>query len=112
MRTSPSSATSPATTTPAATTEPAPAVGARLAIDLDALAANYRTLAGEAHGALIAPVVKADGYGLGAVPIARRLWAEGARGFFVARLEEGEALRAGLTPERPATIYVLDGLTP
>lgn len=59
----------------------------------------------------MAPVVKADGYGLGAVPVARRLWAEGARRFFVARLEEGEALRAGLGRERPATIYVLDGLT-
>jgi len=83
----------------------------RLTIDLDALAANYALLAAEASGARVAPVVKADGYGLGAVPVARRLWAEGATSFFVARLEEGEALRAGLGPERPATIYVLDGLT-
>jgi len=117
MRTSPSSATSPATTTPAATTEAppaeaAPADGVRLTIDLDALAANYRLLASAASGAAVAPVVKADGYGLGAVPLARRLWAEGARSVFVARLEEGEALRSGLGPERPATIYVLDGLTP
>jgi len=115
MRTSPSSATSPATTTPAPTTEPARssqgADGVRLTIDLDALAANYALLAAEASGARVAPVVKADGYGLGAVPVARRLWAEGATSFFVARLEEGEALRAGLGPERPATIYVLDGLT-
>ena len=59
----------------------------------------------------MAPVVKADGYGLGAVQVARRLWTEGARSFFVARLAEGEALRAGLGPERPATILVLDGLT-
>jgi alanine racemase len=43
--------------------------------------------------------------------VARRLWAEGARSFFVARLAEGEALRATLGAERPATIYVLDGLT-
>jgi alanine racemase len=57
-------------------------------------------------------VVKADGYGLGAEPVARRLWAEGARSFFVARLSEGEALRAGLGPQRPATVYVLDGVTP
>jgi len=55
-------------------------------------------------------VVKSDGYGLGAVPVARRLWTEGARSFFVARLEEGEALRAGLGPGRKAAIYVLDGL--
>jgi alanine racemase len=84
---------------------------ARLAIDLDALAGNYRVLTAEAAGAETAPVVKADGYGLGAVAAARRLWAEGARSFFVARLAEGEALRAGLGPERMATIYVLDGLT-
>src|SRR4029079_19197805 len=41
---------------------------------------------------------------------ARRLWAEGARTFFVARLEEGEVLRAALGPGKSATIYVLDGL--
>lgn len=85
-------------------------VCARLTIDLDALAHNYRVLGETAAGATVAPVVKADGYGLGAVPLARRLWAEGARRFFVARLEEGEALRAGLGRERTATIYVLDGL--
>ncbi|WP_309643230.1 alanine racemase [Phenylobacterium sp.] len=84
---------------------------ARLTIDLDALAHNYAVLRDLAPGAQPAPVVKADGYGLGAVPVARRLWAEGARAFFVARLSEGEALRLGLGSERPATIYVLDGLT-
>lgn len=84
---------------------------ARLAIDLDGLAHNYAVLKAEAAGAEVAPVVKADGYGLGAVPLARRLWAEGARRFFVARTEEGEALRAGLGRERPAEIYILDGFT-
>jgi alanine racemase len=89
-------------------TEPAPA---RLTIDLDALAHNHAVLCAEAPGAEVAPVLKSDAYGLGAGPVARRLWAEGARSFFVARLQEGEALRAHLAPERPATIYVLDGLT-
>ncbi|WP_372786522.1 alanine racemase [Phenylobacterium sp.] len=84
--------------------------GARLTIDLDALARNYAVLRAEAAGAEVAPVLKSDGYGLGAAPIARRLWAEGARSFFVARLAEGEALRAALSPERPAAVYVLDGL--
>ena len=46
-------------------------------------------------------MLKADGYGLGAGPVARRLWAEGARSFFVARLAEGEALRAALDADRP-----------
>jgi alanine racemase len=87
-----------------------PAV-ARLTVDLDALAHNFHVLAAEAAGAEVAPVLKADAYGLGVGPVARRLWTEGARSFFVARLAEGEALRAELGPERPATVYVLDGFT-
>ena len=82
---------------------------ARLTIDLDALARNHAVLSAEAAGAEVAPVLKSDGYGLGAGPVARRLWAEGARSFFVARLAEGEALRAELGLDRPAVIYVLDG---
>lgn len=89
-----------------------PAARARLTVDLDALAANHAVLKRLAGAAEVAPVVKADGYGLGAGPIARRLWAEGARTFFVARLEEGEALRAELGPGRPACIHVLDGAAP
>jgi alanine racemase len=85
---------------------------ARLEIDLAALSHNYDVLVREAAGAEVAPVVKADGYGLGAAEIARRLWIDGARSFFVARLPEGEALRAALGAGRAATIYVLDGLTP
>jgi alanine racemase len=84
---------------------------ARLTIDLDALARNYGVLGAEAAGAEVAPVLKSDAYGLGAGPVARRLWTEGARSFFVARLAEGEALRAALSPERPAAIYVLDGMS-
>ena len=85
---------------------------ARLTVDLDALAANHRTICLQAAGAEVAPVVKADAYGLGLGPVALRLHAEGARSFFVARLAGGEALRALLGPERPATIYVLDGVVP
>ena len=79
---------------------------ARLTVDLDALAHNHAVLREEAGGAEVAPAVKADGYGLGAEQVARRLWAEGARSFYVARLAEGETLRAVL-PE--AVIYVFDG---
>jgi alanine racemase len=81
-----------------------------LTVDLDALAANYRTLR-NAAGVEAAPAVKADGYGLGAVAVANRLWAEGAQRFFVARAHEGEQLRTALG-SRAATIYVLDGATP
>jgi alanine racemase len=86
-----------------------PVARARLTVDLNALAANYALFRDMADGAEVAPVVKADAYGLGAGPVARRLWAEGARSFFVARLEEGEALRAALGPDRPGAIYVFDG---
>ena len=68
---------------------PAPAV---LRIDLDALSRNYRTLE-RITGVPVTPVVKADGYGLGAAAVARRLMAEGARTFFVARISEGVLLR-------------------
>ena len=82
---------------------PTPAV---LTVDLDALAHNYRTL-GTVSGRPVDPVVKADAYGLGASACARRLMAEGARTFFVARAAEGVDLRRalGATP----VIYVLDG---
>jgi alanine racemase len=87
------------------------AEAARLTIDLDALAHNHAVLKAEAAGAEVAPVLKADAYGLGIGPVGRRLWAEGARRFFVARLSEGEALRAHLGPDRPADICILDGFT-
>ena len=81
----------------------------RLTLDLDALAANHRALCEAAGAALTAPVLKADAYGLGAAEVGRRLWAEGARSFFVARAREGVALRAALGEGRDADIYVLDG---
>lgn len=84
--------------------------GAGLTIDLAALAHNLGVIRAAAPGAEVAPVVKADGYGLGAGRVSQRLWAEGARTFFVARLSEGEALRVALG-ERDAEIVVLDGLT-
>lgn len=67
-----------------------------LEIDLDALRGNLgalRTLAGE--GVPVHPVVKADAYGHGAVPVALALEAAGADGFCVAALDEALALRAG-----------------
>ena len=59
-----------------------------LSVDLSALARNYHTL-GAVSGQPVHPVVKADGYGLGAQAVATRLMAEGARTFFVARAAEG-----------------------
>ena len=82
---------------------------ARLTIDLDALAHNRSVIAAHAPGAEIAAVVKADAYGLGSGPVARRLHLEGTRSFFVARLSEGMTLRRELDG-RSAQIFVLDGL--
>jgi alanine racemase len=83
---------------------------ARLTVNLDAIAANLALIREHAPGAEVAPAVKADAYGLGADAVARRLRAEGASAFFVARVGEGERLRAALGPE--PTIWVLDGCPP
>lgn len=64
----------------------------RLHIDDDALAANWRDLARLSGGAACGAAVKADGYGLGAVRVARRLAREGCRDFFVAHWQEATAL--------------------
>ena len=80
---------------------------ARLTIDLDALTANWRLLDGHHPPAHAAAMVKADGYGLGAVACAQALSAAGCASFFVAHLDEGIALRAAL-PDRE--IFVLHGM--
>lgn len=85
------------------------AATARLDIDLSALLHNYRTLQARAGAAEVAPVVKADGYGLGAAAIASHLVRHGAQTVFVARLSEGVSLRKALGSG--PVIYVLDGLS-
>lgn len=72
-----------------------------------AVAANFALMRERAGAA--AAVVKADAYGLGLAGIVPALLAEGCDRFFVARLEEGIALRA-LAPQ--ARIFVLDGVAP
>ena len=84
-------------------------IEARLTIDLGAIAANWQQLAAAAPGD-VAGVVKADGYGLGAAPVARALQAAGARHFFVAHLTEGMAVRAALGPG--PLVAVLNGFPP
>ena len=73
---------------------------ARLTIDLDSIAANWERLAQRATGQTGA-TIKADAYGLGAAPVARRLARAGARHFFVALAEEGATIRqaVGAGPE-------------
>ena len=82
---------------------------AQLTVRLGALASNYGEVRRRAADALIAPVVKADAYRIGMVPVAKALAGEGADLFFVARVEEGMVLRA-VVPN--ARIFVFDGVTP
>ena len=77
----------------------------RLTVDLDALAANYRTYRGRSETGCGA-VVKANAYGLGLSPVAQRLADEGCTRFFVATEEEGVELQQIL----PAVdIFVFSG---
>jgi alanine racemase len=63
-----------------------------LDVDLAALVANARTIA-EVCGTRLMPMVKANGYGLGAVRVAQALQAVDPWGYGVATVEEGVALR-------------------
>lgn len=83
--------------------------GARLTIDLAAIADNWRALSALAAPAQCAAVVKANAYGLGMEKVAPALWKAGARTFFVAHLKEARDLRAVLPA---AVIYALNGLAP
>jgi alanine racemase len=70
-----------------------------LDIDLDAVVHNFRrAVAAVPPHTLVYPVIKANGYGLGAIPIAHALQQAGASGFCIALVEEAELLRgAGIT---------------
>lgn len=74
-------------------TVPSDTARAWVDIDLGALVANARTLA-EACGTRLLPMVKANGYGLGASRVARALEVLDPWGFGVATVEEGAALSA------------------
>ncbi len=68
---------------------------AEAAVDLDAIARNVRVLAEHAGSAAVMTVVKADGYGHGAVQVARAAVAAGAAELGVATVDEALRLRGG-----------------
>jgi alanine racemase len=68
-------------------------------VDLGALVRNAERLRARA-GVPLLPMVKADAYGLGMLPVARALRAVEPWGFGVATVAEGEALRADGFGER------------
>ena len=62
-------------------------------VDVDAVRHNVEVLCSIAAPAAVWAVVKADGYGHGAVPVARAALAGGATGLCVALVQEGVSLR-------------------
>ncbi len=80
----------------------------RLRLDGDVLVSNWKAMAAQAAGASVGAAVKADGYGLGAREVVKRLAKAGCRDFFVAHWGEAEAI-ADIVP--PSQIAVLNGAT-
>lgn len=64
----------------------------RLLLDSDALVSNWRWLRARGGEAACGAAVKADGYGLGAREVVKRLAAAGCRDFFVSTYAEAAAL--------------------
>lgn len=77
----------------------------RLRLDGAALVHNWQVLAERSGPAACGAAVKADGYGLGAREVVRRLTVAGCRDFFVATWAEAEAI-ADIAP----AVSVLHGL--
>ena len=78
-----------------------------LTVDLRAIVANWRLLQAKHSSGATGAVVKADGYGLGAGPVAAALAAAGCKHFFVATPDEALELRKTI-PD--AALVVLGGL--
>lgn len=78
----------------------------RLTIDLDAIVANWKKLAGKSTHKNCAAVVKADAYGLGADRVAGALYKAGCRDFFTATISEGIYVRK-FAPD--ARVYIFNG---
>ncbi|MEM9468135.1 MAG: alanine racemase [Actinomycetota bacterium] len=86
-----------------------PLTHAELTIDLRAVVANWTRIGEIAPTAAVAAMVKADGYGVGAVDVVGALSTAGCREFFVAEIGEAVELRASA----PAVdIFVLAGAQP
>ncbi len=78
-----------------------------LTVNLAAVVANWQTLRAKFTGQETAAVVKANGYGLGAVEVSTALEKAGCHTFFVATIEEAIELREALPDVR---ILVLHGI--
>ena len=76
---------------------------ARVKVDLGAVVTNYRLFQSCVQGE-VGAVVKANGYGLGADQVVKRLFEEGCKSFFVATLDEALAI----TMPDSSDIYVFE----
>lgn len=84
-----------------------PASPLRLRLDGEALVANWRWLKARGGAAACGAAVKANGYGLGAVEVTRRLTAAGCRDFFVATWAEAREIEEAAGE---ASLSVLHGV--
>lgn len=80
----------------------------RLRLDGAALVDNWRWLNAQAGGAACGAAVKADGYGLGAVEVMRRLMQAGCRDIFVSNWAEAAVLEPLL--DEGVSLSVLHGV--
>lgn len=77
-----------------------------LSINLTGIVENWRALdAMSAPDTETSAVVKANGYGLDATRVAHALYQAGARTFFVAATEEGEAVRTAVGPDARVCVF-------
>lgn len=83
----------------------------RALVNLEALTRNYQRLDALAAPGCAGAAVKANGYGLGVVPVAQALRRAGCASFFVAHVQEALELRDALGAA-PVTVAVLHGLDP
>lgn len=83
--------------------------GGTLIINLEAIAANWQSLARKLANAECGAVIKANAYGLGLERVVARLVKAGCKTFFVADIAEPRRARSQ-TGE--ASIYVLGGFSP
>ena len=83
-----------------------------LTIDLNAIGENWRALDRmSGHGVVTGAVVKADGYGLGAGPVARRLGLSRAdpQGLLILREYPASAVSAGVRgPRQTRVVFTVD----
>tara|TARA_R110000772_G_scaffold37859_12_gene89701 strand:+ start:1419 stop:2474 length:1056 start_codon:yes stop_codon:yes gene_type:complete len=83
---------------------------ARLRLDGDALAANWRTLDDMSGFASTGAAIKANAYGLGAVEVFQRLQSIGCRDFYVTNWQEASEIES--FTQEGTNVFVLNGPRP